>query len=230
MQEPVFCFLPCRAGSERVPRKNLRPISRFQHGLIEIKLAQLLASRDLAGIILSTDDPEIIAYAEGLGEERILVHRRDPALASSATSTDELVPHVAQIMPEGHVLWTHVTSPFLTGAHYDEAISAYASALADGFDSLMSTTLLHEFLWTETGPINYDRAIERWPRTQTLEPVHEVNSGVFLAPLAVYRDLGDRVGSRPKLWPINRITAMDIDWEEDFVLAEQMIERGIART
>lgn len=230
MDEPVFCFLPCRAGSQRVPRKNLRPISRFGHGLVEIKLAQLRASRRLAGIVLSTDDAEIIDYAEGLGEARLRVHRRDPALASSATSTDELVPHVAAIMPEGHVLWTHVTSPFVTAEHYDAAIDAYAGALAEGFDSLMSTTPLHEFLWNETGPINYDRAVERWPRTQTLAPVHEVNSAVFLAPLRVYREVGDRIGARPKLWPMNRITAMDIDWEEDFVLAEQMIERGIAPT
>ena len=38
----------------------------------------------------------------------------------------------------------------------------------------MTTTLLQAFLWTESGPLTYDRGAEKWPRTQTLTPVHEV--------------------------------------------------------
>lgn len=228
MNEQVVCFLPCRSGSERVPKKNIRPFSRFRQGLIELKLGQLLEASRIEEVVLSTNDPAIIDYAERLEAPRLSVHVRDDALASSATRTDELIAHAADILPERHILWTHVTSPFVTAEVYDEAVAAYFGALEEGRDSLMSTTPLHEFLWTQDGPINYDREVERWPRTQTLTPVHEVNSAVFLAHRRIYDRLGDRVGERPLLWPMNRITAMDIDWEEDFILAEQMLERGLA--
>jgi CMP-N-acetylneuraminic acid synthetase len=91
----------------------------------------------------------------------------------------------------------------------------------------MGTTPVHTFLWSEAGPLNYDRTIEKWPRTQTLEPVYEVNSSAFLAPLSTYSECHDRIGSRPWLHPINRLVAFDIDWIEDFIIAEQLLLKGL---
>ena len=133
------------------------------------------------------------------------------------------------LLSTGHILWTHVTSPFLTADHYDGIITAYRHALTQGYDSLMTTTLLRAFLWTEDGPLTYDRSVELWPRTQTITPVHEVNSAVFLAPAQVYSRYQDRIGETPRFYPLDRLTAFDIDWEEDFVIAEQMLLKSITR-
>ena len=38
-----------------------------------------------------------------------------------------------------------------------------------------------KFIWKESEPINYNRNLEKWPKTQTIEPLWEVNSGIFLA-------------------------------------------------
>ena len=235
MIAPVIAFLPCRKGSERVPRKNIRPFGLFRNGLVDIKLGQLLACAAIDRVVLSTNDEEILAMAEGLSAgDRLVVHRRDEALSSSATSTDRLVGHardlITPLTPDGHILWTHVTSPFVTADHYAAIVADYARALAEGQDSLMTTTPLQSFLWTEDGPINYDRDIEKWPRTQTLRPVHDVNSAVFLAPTEVYARYDDRIGARPRLHPLDRLTAFDIDWEEDFVIAEQILLKGLAST
>ena len=227
--DAVICFLPCRKGSERVPRKNLRPFGPYANGLLEVKLRQLTAARRIDRIVLSTNDEEILDYAGRLGEARIMLHRRDDALASSATSTDDLVAHALDLIGAGHILWTHVTSPFVTAAVYDAVIDGYRAGLAEGYDSLMSTTIIHGFLWGQSGPLNYDRAVEKWPRTQTLAPVHEVNSAVFLAPSRVYDRLGDRIGQRPLLHGMDRIVGMDIDWEEDFRIAEALLAQGLAR-
>ena len=231
----LLAFLPCRKGSERVPHKNLRPFGPFRHGLVEVKLGQLLACPSIDRVVLSTNDEDILSLAERIGTgNRLVLHRRDEALSSSATSTDALVAHardlIAPLAPDAHVLWTHVTSPFVTANHYSEIISEYAQALVEGQDSLMTTTPLHAFLWTEAGPINYDRSVEKWPRTQTLRPVHEVNSAAFLAPLSVYNDHNDRIGRKPRLHPLSRLVALDIDWEEDFVIAEQLLLRGLVAT
>jgi CMP-N-acetylneuraminic acid synthetase len=232
---PVVAFLPCRKGSERVPLKNIRPFGPFSHGLIEIKLRQLLSCGAIDRVVLSTNDDEILSLANDLCVgDRLVIHRRDESLCSSATSTDDLVAHAAKLIvplsAECHILWTHVTSPFVTAWHYAEIIAEYAQALSQGHDSLMTTTPLHSFLWSESGPINYDRAVEKWPRTQTLIPVQEVNSAGFLAPASIYASHNDRIGPHPKLFPLDRMVSLDIDWEEDFMIAEQLLVHGLVKT
>jgi CMP-N-acetylneuraminic acid synthetase len=85
------------------------------------------------------------------------------------------------------------------------------------------------FLWNESGPLNYDRTIEKWPRTQTLPVIHEVNSAVFLAPVGVYRSENDRIGDNPVLFDSDSMSALDIDWEEDFDRAEALLKAGVAK-
>lgn len=227
MTDKVTCFLPCRAGSQRVVRKNIKPFASYEHGLIEIKLRQLLAAEGIDEVVLTTNDADILAYAESLDEPRLRLHRRVKELSSSATSTDQLVAHALELIPEGHILWTHVTSPFFTAKHYDEVIRIYREQREQGYDSLMTTTAIHGFLWQDEQPMNYDRTIEKWPRTQTLVPVHEVNSGAFLAPADLYRELDDRIGQRPYLYAMGKFTSFDIDWPEDFVIAECLVEKGL---
>lgn len=233
--DAVVAFLPCRKGSERVPRKNIRPFGPHQHGLVEVKLGQLLRCQAIDRVILSTNDEEILELATGIGAgSKLVLHDRDDQLSSSATSTDELVGHahdlIAPLAPKGHILWTHVTSPFVTSAHYDELVESYRNGLVSGYDSLMTVTQLHAFLWNEKEPINYDRSVEKWPRTQTLQPLFEVNSAAFLAPVSVYAKNNDRIGDKPRLYTLDKMTSYDIDWEEDFALAEQLLQSGLATT
>lgn len=216
----LTCFLPCRKGSERVQRKNIRTFAGVEHGLIAIKLGQLRKAKKIDQIVLSTDDDEVLEYAASLAEPRLKLHKRKSELASSATSTDELVDHVLELIPDGHILWTHVTSPFITAEHYDQMVERYQAALKEGFDSLMTTTEIQNFIWKDGIPINYDRSIEKWPRTQTLLPVHEVNSGAFIAAADIYRRYNDRIGRSPFLYPLSKLVGFDIDWPEDFAIAE----------
>jgi len=201
----------------------------YQNGLVELKLKQLLSSTLIDEIILSTNDEEILEYAESLGSRKIRIHKRLEALSSSATSTDDLVSHALQLIPDSHILWTHVTAPFINGYDYDIIISEYLRSLASGYDSLMTTTVIHSFLWNADGPINYDRNIEKWPRTQTLPAVHEVNSGVFLSHSRIYKMFGDRIGQKPIFHPLDKIRGFDIDWPDDFSLAECMVSAGLAK-
>lgn len=224
----INVFLPCRKGSQRVPKKNIKPFVGFKNGLIEIKLKQLLECKKIDKIYLSTNDEEILKYAKSLNQDRIILHKRAEYLSSSETSTDELVSHVLELIPEGDILWTHATSPFLNANVYDDIINKYEEVKIQGFDSLMTTNLIHGFLWNKKGPINYDRTKEKWPRTQTIEPLHEINRAVFLANAESYRTLNDRIGTNPYLYELDKIKGFDIDWEDDFTIAEAILKAEIA--
>lgn len=225
----TICFLPCRKGSQRIPNKNIKKFLNYNHGLIELKLKQLLQCKSIDKIILSTDDEEILDFANRKGEERIVTHQRESYLSSSQTSTDQLVGHALDLIPEGHILWTHVTSPFINSDIYELIINTYINKLNEGYDSLMTTTEIHGFIWKEGKPINYDPSIEKWPRTQTLLPVHEVNSGAFMASSEVYKAINDRIGKKPYLYGMNKLIGHDIDWPEDFVIAEVLAEKKIVK-
>jgi CMP-N-acetylneuraminic acid synthetase len=84
----------------------------------------------------------------------------------------------------------------------------------------MTVTKLQKFIWNDTAPINYDYNVEKWPRTQTLEPLWEVNSGAFITTKEIYRERMDRIGARPYLFPLHGELAFDIDWLPDFTIAE----------
>ncbi|MFN3018115.1 cytidylyltransferase domain-containing protein [Vibrio coralliilyticus] len=222
-------FLPCRLGSERVPNKNIKRFSSFEFGLIEIKIEQLLSTKSIDNVILSTNDERIIKYAESLGEKKLKIFVRDDKLSSGTTTTDSLIEYASDIMPEGHILWTHVTSPFLSKDVYEDAIGTYYDSLNKGYDSLMTVSRIQGFLWNGDGAINYDRSVEKWPRTQTIPPVFEVNSGIFLAHKDVYIENKDRIGLAPYMFELDRIKGFDIDWEDDFMLAEYIHASGMGK-
>lgn len=225
----INIFLPCRKGSQRVPKKNIKAFAGYENGLIEIKLKQLLGSTKIDKIYLSTNDDEILEYANSLNNSKIILHKRAEHLSSSETSTDELVAHALDLIKEGEILWTHVTSPFLNAKSYDEIITKYFEVQKQGYDSLMTTNLIHGFLWNENEPINYDRTKEKWPRTQTIKPLHEINSAIFIANAKTYRDEDDRIGKKPFLYPLDKISGFDIDWEDDFKIAEAILKSDVAK-
>ena len=211
-----------------MPNKNVRPFAGRAHGLLEIKLTQLLAVAEIDEIVVSSNDAEVLDYANRLSSSRITTHARADSLSASTTSTDELVAHALSLIPDGLILWTHVTSPFFRAECYTACLHAYREGLEQGFDSLMTVREVRSFLWDSSGPMNYDKTVEKWPRTQTLEPVFEVNSAVFLHSAEGYSAVNDRIGRQPLLYPSNGFEGFDIDWPEDFELARVMLSCGIA--
>ena len=224
MSEKVIAFLPCRKGSERVKAKNIRTFAGIEGGLTVIKLKQLVSCSDIDEITVSTDDPVVLALAEEAAhktDKPIHVKKRPPDLARSNTSTDELIRYVPEIIGQGIVLWTHVTSPFVDEKIYMNAISMFRQqSRYRKYDSLMSVTTIQTFLWDGDRPLNYDRTKEKWPRTQTLPKYYEVNSAIFLAAIDTYRSEGDRIGRNPFLFELGFPASVDLDTEKQFSFAE----------
>ena len=150
---------------------------------------------------------------------RVIVRPND--ISSSSTSTDDLIKYVPEVMPDGHILWTHVTSPFISPDIYYEIINKYFKNLGR-FDSLITVTKLQKFIWNDSKPVNYDRSIEKWPRTQTIKTLWEVNSGAFLTSKTIYQENIDRIGNKSYLFEQSDEIAFDIDWLPDYKIAEAL--------
>lgn len=212
-------FLPCRKGSQRIPNKNTRTFAGIQGGLLRIKLKELLKASLIDRIILSSNDEEVLRIGKEFNNPKIQIIPRPDYLCTSETTTDELILYVSELIKEGTILWTHVTSPFLSAKTYDDMLVSYYSN-RDSYDSLMSVNVIRNFLWNENAPINYRRSVEKWPRTQTLPSLYEPNSGAFIADAGIYHAMHDRVGMKVYMYETSKIESLDIDWPEDFEFAQ----------
>lgn len=225
MTESIIAIVPCRAGSERVVNKNTRPFARFENGLIELKLKQLSAQKRIDKIIVSSNDPIALDYAAAFGrdaDDRVVCIERPDHLGHSSTPMSAFIRYMAGLERDGVMLMAHVTHPFVTSDVLADFIDTYEAAVARGHDSLVTVTRLHKFIWNESGPINYDNTIEKWPRSQDIDPLFEINHAGYLIPFRVMRDKDDRIGANPFLHSIPESVSMDIDWEDQFTLLEDI--------
>lgn len=229
----ITAVLPCRAGSERVKGKNTRPFAGFKNGLLELKLKQLSAVEDLEEIIVSTNDPivsDIAAQFSGTYDDRVRVVERPDELGRSSTPMSEFIRYLGALKDEGTMLMTHVTHPFVTHSVFNELIHAWRGAAHRGHDSLLTVTKLHTFLWDAEGrPYNYDASVEKWPRSQDIPPLFEINHVAYLIPFTTVVDVGDRVGENPYMHEMDGEAVMDIDWEEQFELLQDIALAKIHR-
>src|SRR5699024_9010659 len=177
-------------------------------------------------ILLSTNDPESIRIAEKFDHERIKIQIRPEKLCQSDTDLQDLIEYIPEIIKAEHIIWTHVTSPFVDSRLYQKAMDLYLENLKNGFDSLMSVNRINEFLWNDESKsfANFDRTQIKWPRTQDIKSLYAINSGIFINSRKNYIELKDRIGKNPFLMEFNSLQSLDIDWEEDFKTAEKIYE------
>lgn len=222
MRGRVAFFLPTRKGSERVKDKNTRPFAGFNGGLIENKIIQLMNTNLVDEIILSTNDSICIEIGEhyAMRDNRIRVIKRPEELCLSSTNLQDLISYVPTITDAEHILWGHVTTPMADAQLYDAAIQRYFNCFAESYDSLVGVTEIKNFLLNTEGEIINNTTGIPWPRTQDLEPLYQINHIVFLAKRETYLAQRNRLGRKPYLYKIDEIRSFDIDWPEDFVIAE----------
>lgn len=220
----IDIFLPCRGSSARVKNKNIKKFSNKNFGLFEIKIIQLISIKGVRNIIVSTNDKKIINYLKKKKFKKVVIIIRPNYLSTSKTSTDQLIKYVPKIIKSDHILWTHVTSPFFNTSDYENAIKLYKKNIKKN-DSLMGVTKIQDFIYDNKKPINFNRDKEKWPRTQTLKKLYIINNTIFISSKKNYINLDDRIGKKPHLMEIKKIKAFDIDWPEDFKIAESIYEK-----
>lgn len=153
-------------------------------------------------------------------DKRLRIIPRPDELCLSSTNLQDLICYVPTITDANHILWGHVTTPLAGAEEYDKGIELYLSKLNEGYDSLVGVTELKNFLLNKEGKLVNNTTDIPWPRTQDLEPLYEINHTMFLAKREVYTELKNRLGNKVLLHVMDEIHSKDIDWEDDFTIAE----------
>ena len=198
MKERIAFFLPTRKGSERVQNKNTKPFAGIEGGLMENKIKQLVETKLLDEIILSTNDETCMAIAEKYAakDSRVKIIPRPEELCLSSTNLQDLICYVPTITDAEHILWGHVTTPLAGADQYDAGIQLYLDNLKNGYDSLVGVTELKNFLLNKEGKLVNNTTDIPWPRTQDLESLYPINHTMFLAKREVYVEQKNRLGKK----------------------------------
>ena len=220
----VVALVPMRHSSERVPGKNYRSFNGrplFHHIVLT-----LLAVERVTSIVIDTDSP-IVSDQVASEFPTVRVLDRPSHLRDGDVPMTEVLRHDAAVVDSDWYLQTHTTNPLLAAATIDRALDLIEAD--DGeHDSLFSVTRLQTRLFDASGrPLNHDPTVLL--RTQDLPPVYEENSNLYLFT-ADQIAAGRRIGDRPILFEIDALEAVDIDEEDDFVLAEALARLRAGRT
>lgn len=205
----TVAFVPIRLNSQRVAGKNLRPLSGAP--LMCHILKTLTTVEGIDEVYVYCSDASI----RDLLPEGVRFLRRDPSLDSDTTLGREIYDRfTAQIEADLYIL-AHATSPFIRAATVADALQKVRSGQ---YDSAFSAERVQTFAWFEGRPLNY--SLDNIPRTQTIEPVYIETSAFFIFSRELWRGRGRRIGDRPYMAVVDRIEGLDIDYPEDFAMAE----------
>ncbi len=211
----IVALLPMKGHSERVKNKNLRNFDG--QPLCSHIISSLNDSKEIDDIYIDTDSLEIEEYVSGLSS-KIHIIIRPEALRGDMVSMNRIIEHDISTIDGDTFLQTHATNPLLSSATIDRACRKYLEVKND---SLFSVTRLQTRLYDKNGKaINHDP--EKLIRTQDLDPLFEENSNLYLFSRKSFNEAGRRIGNDPFLFETDPIESMDIDTEEDFLIAEQI--------
>ncbi len=221
MKKKIAFFLPTRKGSERVINKNTKPFAGIKGGLVENKLIQLLGTSSIDEIIFSSNDERCISIANKFKcDPRLRIIIRPDELCLGSTNLQDLIEYVPTITDAEHIIWGHVTTPFVSAIDYDRGVAQYYNILKEGYDSLVGVSVMRNFLLNKDGRIINNTTNLPWPRTQDLLPIYPINHSMFIASRDIYVHQKNRLGKKPFLFEMDSIASFDIDWPEDFFIVE----------
>ena len=226
----VVALIPARAGSVRVPGKNVRELAG--HPLLAYSIAAARESGLFAAIVVSTDSEPIAAVAHRYGAE---VPGLRPAEMAGATSPDiEWVAHTLAELPAAYDAFSILrpTSPFRRGATIQRAWQRFAAV--PGADSLRAVRPVREHpgkMWRIDGELMTPLLDQPPPgagdvpthsrQTAALERVYVQDSSLEIAWTRIVAD-GEIAGRRVVPFFTEGAEGFAIDYPEDWEAAQRM--------
>ncbi|NSZ86815.1 pseudaminic acid cytidylyltransferase [Agrobacterium tumefaciens] len=220
-------IIPARAGSKRIPKKNIRPF--FGRPMIAWSIDAALESHCFDRVIVSTDDDQIAEIARAEGAETPFC--RPPELSDDVAGTMPVIAHalnwvIAQGSHVEYACCVYAAAPFIR-----------ASAIIDGWNLLQREGC--EYVFTATtfpSPIQRAMRITSLGRVEMLYPEYSSTRSQCLEE--AYHDAGQLYWGKAEAWldqkPIfstysaplvlPRYRVQDIDTFEDWERAERMFE------
>ncbi len=210
----VVGFVPIKLNSERLPNKNILP---FGNGNPLIRLIQetLLNVGNIDEVYVYCSEDRIQDYL--LDGVRFL--KRSKWLDESSTPFNEVLLSFAKDIEADYYVLTHATSPFIKSKSIEDGIHKVKNG---PYNSGVGVSRVSEFLWENDAPLNYD--LTSIPRTQDLPLIYSETCGLYIYSRDLIIQEKRRIGDHPYFIELSKIESIDINDEEDFLIANAVYQ------
>ena len=220
----VIALLPMKGHSERVPNKNLKKFNGKP--LYHRVLKTLIECNFIYQIIINTDGDKIKEDVRlNFNLDKVIINNRPESIRGDYVSMNKIIEYDLNHSNADIYLQTHSTNPLLTKKSIVTGLKTYNQLLTEKkVDSLFSVNRIQSrFYYEDATPVNHNP--KELLRTQDLPPIYEENSCLYFFNKKSFKDSGNkRIGLLPKMFPISSIEAIDIDTNEDFLIAEAIFK------
>ncbi len=222
-------LVPARGGSKGIPRKNLADLGGKP--LVQHTIEAALESSRLDAVVVTSDDPEILAVAERVGATPL--QRPDELATDDAPMLDTALHALDDARerwgdePDTLVL-LQPTSPFRPAASIDASIGELERTGADTLASVVEVDqhpcdcvrfVAGGLEWAV--PLPFPNA-----RRQDLPEFHYVDGAIYVVRTAYLRSHGVFVDERTAVYVQPRSHGFDIDSPWELALARALLARG----
>ena len=213
----TVAFVPIKLNNERFPGKNL---NEFSDGtpLINVLLNKLvhLKEKTIDEIYVYCSDEQIIKYLP----EEVRFLKRPVFLDEKQTKGRRIYEEfVKEIKADIYVL-AHVTTPFVSEEHILQCIDMVKGG---EYDSSFCAKKLQTFFWKDGRPFNFE--LDNPPRTQDMEPFYIEIPTPYVFTYDSFQRNHARTGEHPYICECSEIESVDIDYPDDFELADSIYRR-----
>ena len=225
----VLAVIPARGGSKGIPGKNIRAFAGKP--LIAHSIEASLHCSLITRTVVSTDDDEIakIAYAHGAQ-----VIRRPDELATDTSLVIDAIKHaVREVEEEGRnvdvVLLLEPTSPLRRAEDIENCIQVLLDNKADSVATFTPAHVSPNRLWRVSGDVvePFIEGAVPWLPRQKQPKAFELTGQIYGLSRKILFEKDDSISTLSgRIFPVitPRDTALDIDTEFDFILAEKVMQ------
>ena len=213
----IIALMPMKGESERVPNKNMKDFNG--QPLCSVMLDKLVASDLIDQVLINTDSNLIKNFIESR-YDKVKIIERPLELRGHDVSMNKIIDYDIRQYPADLYLQTHSTNPLLREETITAAIETFIENESKK-DTLFSVTRFQTRFYRENGEaLNHDPEV--LIKTQDLPILYEENSCIYIFTKESFEKNKRRIGDNPILFEISQLEAVDIDVEEEFVLAEKL--------
>lgn len=217
----ITALLPMKLNSERVPNKNFK--------LIEGKplfawMLGTLCDLDFVDRVIINTDASSDLFGKYLENSKIIFRERKQELCGDLVSMNKIIEDDVLSDNNEIYLMTHTTNPLISKVTCTNAFKVFKERNVNDYDSLFTATKFQGRFYYE-GNVAINHNPNELLRTQDLPSVYLENSCIYIFDRKNFLKTKTRIGSKPMIFETPQLESIDIDTEDDWLLASLLLSR-----
>lgn len=216
--------MPVRCGSKSIPFKNIKNFCGKP--LVYWNLHALQNSSIIEKIFVATDCKEIISVVNSFTFDKVEIYEREPQNANDTANTESvMLEFIAKKKFSNNDIFflVQATSPLTQSKDFEKALKILKKEKAD---SILTCVRKKSFFWNRNGyPLNYN--YKKRPRRQDFEGVLMENGSFYINTIGNIIKYKNRLSGKIAIYEMEEFTAVEIDEEDDWIIAEKLMFKHI---